>query len=149
MNDFEKSLNLVLVETFNYILKYEETSLKSISIVPVTVTEAHMIEAISKNGGNASISDIASSSNISMPTATVAVKKLEKKGFIKKEPCSDDGRRFIVSLTELGKKVDKAHNIFHRKMVRNLSNSLDENQRQVLLTAVERLSEFFKKKVEI
>lgn len=30
MNAFENSLNSVLVDTFNYILKYEETALKSI-----------------------------------------------------------------------------------------------------------------------
>ena len=148
MNDFEKSLNSVLVDTFNFILKYEETSLKTIASVPITVSEAHMLEAISKNGENTNISDIAASLNITMATATVAVKKLEKKGFITKVPCLVDGRRFIVSLTDLGEKVDKAHSLFHRKMVRNISRGFNDEEQMMLLAAVEKLREYFKEKVE-
>jgi len=148
MNDFENSLNDLLVETFNFILKYEESSLKTISAASVTVSEAHMIEAIANNGGSSTVSDISILLNIAMPTATVAVKKLERKGFVIKVPCPEDGRRFIITLTALGQKVDKAHKIFHRKMVRNISNGFAENEREVLLTAIRKLSEFFKEKVE-
>lgn len=148
MNDFEKSLNSILVDTFNSILKFEEMSLKNIASVNVTVTEAHILEAISKRGENVSISDIAEALNIAMPTATVAVKKLEHKGFVTKTPCSEDGRRYIVSLTPLGKKVDKAHALFHKKMVRNISREFDKTEQEILLTAVNKLSQFFKEKVE-
>ena len=148
MNDFETNLNNMLVDTFNYILKYEEMSLKTISSVPVTVTEVHMIEAINKKGGKASVSEIASVLNIAMPTATVALKKLESKGFVTKVPCTDDGRRTIISLTPLGQRIDKAHGIFHRKMVRNVSCGFLDSEKAILLTAVNKLSEFFKEKVE-
>lgn len=148
MKDFEDSLNSILVDTFNLILKYEETSLKSIAQINVTVTEAHILEAISKIGDGTNISDIAEALNIAMPTATVAVKKLENKGFVTKVPCSADGRRYIVSLTELGKKVNKAHALFHKKMVRHISSNFDENQQEILVTAMQKLSEFFKEKVE-
>ncbi len=148
MTAFENNLNDILVDTFNYILKYEESSLKTIADIPVTVTEAHMIEAISKKDGGSSVSDIASDLSIALPTATVAVKKLQNKGFVSKVPCSDDGRRFIVSLTELGKKVDKAHRIFHRMMVRNISKQFSENEKIILLAAINKLSTFFKDKVE-
>lgn len=148
MNDFEQSLNNVLVDTFNTILKYEELSLKSISSVPVTVSEAHMIEAVGKQGGRTTVSEIASLLNIAMPTATVAVKKLESKGFVTKVPCTDDGRRAIISLTELGEKINRAHSLFHRRMVRNISNEFLDGEKEVLLSAIEKLSEFFKEKVE-
>ena len=148
MNDFEKNLNDLLVDVFNFILKYEETSIKTISDEPVTVSEAHMLEAIAKNGGCSTVSDISTLLNISMPTATVAVKKLERKGFVSKVPCPEDGRRFIITLTALGQKVDKAHKIFHKKMVRNISNSFEENEKEVLLSSIKKLSDFFKEKVE-
>ena len=148
MNDFEKNLNDLLVDTFNFILKYEETSLKKISNAPVTVSEVHMLEAIAKTGGSSTVSDISTLLNISMPTATVAVKKLERKGFVSKVPCTEDGRRFIITLTELGQKVDKAHKIFHKKMVRNISNGFEENEKELLLSSIKKLSDFFKEKVE-
>ena len=88
MDDFETNLNTALVDTFNNILKYEETSLKNIMDVPITITEAHMIEAVGKYKSEATVSKIASLLGVTMPTATVAVKKLERKGFLKKDPCA-------------------------------------------------------------
>jgi len=150
MNDFEKSLNHVLVETFNYILKYEEVSLKKLLDIPITITEAHMIEAIGTQENNeTTVSRLASFLNITMPTATVAVKKLESKNFIKKVPCEKDGRRTIISLTDMGKRVEKAHRLFHQKMVRNISLQYIDSEKEVLLKAVTTLNEFFKEKIEV
>ena len=149
MDIFEKSLNDVLVDTFNLILKFEESSLKNLVSVPVTITEAHMIEAIgTQENEETTVSEIASMLSVSMPTATVAVKKLESKGFIRKSPCASDGRRTIISLTDMGKRINKAHSLFHRRMVKNISSQLRENEKDVLYRAVTKLSEFFKDKVE-
>jgi len=149
MDDFEKSLNHVLVDTFNMILKYEEISIKRIFSVPVTITEAHMIEAIgAQENEETTVSEIASLLSISMPTATVAIKKLESKGFIKKEPCAMDGRRIIISLTDMGKKVERAHRLFHTRMVRNISRQFADDEKDVLYKAVTKLSEFFKDKLQ-
>ncbi|HWP79719.1 MAG TPA: MarR family transcriptional regulator [Candidatus Acidoferrum sp.] len=146
MNDFEKNLNDILVETFNTILKYEESALKTIASIPLTVAEAHMLEAIQKNGGVTTISDLAARLAITLPTTTVAVKKLEKKGFVMKAPSSSDGRSFVVSLTDLGKRVDRAHSLFHQRMVKSISREFDEGQQEVLITAIEKLNTFFKEK---
>jgi len=150
MDDFEKSLNHVLVDTFNMILRFEEVSLKKIASVPVTITEAHMIEAIgTQENEETTVSEISSLLGVSMPTATVAIKKLESKGFITKAPCATDGRRTIISLTEMGKRINKAHSLFHRRMVKNISNQFQEDEKDVLYRAVTKLSEFFKDKVEV
>ncbi len=148
MNDFEMNLNDILVNTFNSILKYEETSLKTMADTPVTVSEAHMIESISKRSCSSTVSDIAYDMKISIPTVTVAVKKLEKKGFVTKVPFSDDGRRFIISLTEKGAKVDRAHSVFHRRMVRNISREFSNDEKEVLLTSFKKLNQFFKEKID-
>jgi len=149
MNTFETSLNSVLVDTFNSILKFEESSLKRIVSTPVTMTEAHMIEVIgSQENMESTVSEVASLLNVSMPTATVAIKKLERKGFIKKVPCAKDGRRTIISLTDMGRKIEKAHRLFHTRMVRNISSQIPDVEKDVLFRAITRLSEFFKKQIE-
>ena len=149
MDGFERGLNQILVETFNYILKYEEMSLKKILNVPVTITEAHMIEAIGdQDNKEITVSAIASLLNIAMPTATVAVKKLESKGFITKIPCEKDGRRTIVRLTDIGKRIEKAHRLFHERMVRNIGGQFADTEKDILLKAINKLSEFFREKVE-
>jgi len=148
MDAFELSLNHVLVDTFNNILKYEEISLKKVLNVPVTITEAHMIEAVGRQENKeTTVSELASLLSVAIPTATVAVKKLERKGFVKKIPCEKDGRRTIISLTEMGRKIEKVHRLFHEKMVRNISNQFLDVEKEVLLKAIKTLNEFFKIKV--
>ena len=149
MDTFEKSLNTVLVDTFNLILKFEEVSLKKVVSVPVTITEAHIIESIGMcENGESTVSEIAFLLSISMPTATVAVKKLESKGFIIKTPCAKDKRRTIISLTDTGKKIDRAHGLFHRRMVKNISSQFPDAEKDILFRAVTRLHNFFRERVE-
>lgn len=149
MTEFELHLNDLLVDTFNFILKYEESSLKSLASMPVTVAEAHIIEAISKKGGQTNATEIASSLGVAAPTITVAVKKLEKKGLVSKTPCTKDGRRFIIGLTPLGKKVHRAHGVFHKRMVRNIGRNFSGQERDTLLSAIKKLNLFFKGKVDV
>ena len=148
MTEFEENLNGLLVDTFNSILKYEETALKSITGSGVTVTEAHILEAIAKNSEHNTVGEIAFSLGVAAPTITVAVKKLEKKGLVSKVPCPEDGRRMRVGLTDLGKRINRAHSIFHKKMVMDIDRDFSEEEKVVLLSAVKKLSLFFKEKVE-
>lgn len=143
MNEFESNLNDILVNTFNSILKYEEFSLKKIAEISVTVGEVHMIEQIARREEGSSVSDIAFDMDIALPTATVAVKKLERKGLITKSPYSADGRRFIISLTPLGERINRAHSLFHRRMVRNISREFNPEEQGVLLSAIKKLNKFF------
>jgi len=150
MNDFESNLNSILVDTFNYILKYEERSLRDFLSVPITITEAHMIEAIGKHENQEiTVGKLASHLSISMPTTTVAIKKLESKGFVQKSPCDHDARRIIIRLTKMGNKVEKAHRLFHERMVKNISRQFDKTEKEVLLRAVYKLGDFFRVKVEM
>ena len=148
MNNFEVKLNDLLVNTFNSILKYEETSLRAISETPVTIGEVHMIERIARRKGGSSVSEIAEDMDIALPTATVAVKKLERKGFVTRTPNSEDGRRSIITLTPLGERIEHAHSIFHRRMVRNISRSFNESEQEVLIEAISKLNDFFIKQTE-
>ena len=148
MNEFETSLNSLLADTFNYILRFEESSLKGISNMSVTVAEAHALEAIGRQNDNITVSEIAAALDIAVPTATVAVRRLEEKHYIVKTACPKDARRSMLSLTEQGKKVNRAHELFHRRMVRNVSREFTDAEREVLLRAIQKLSGFFKEKVE-
>ena len=148
MDSFETSLNQILVSTFNNILKFEELSLKNLSGAGVTVSEAHMLEATREAGESVTVSEIASSLGVAVPTATVALQKLERKGLIVKTSCKADGRRALISLTRDGKRIDRAHGIFHQKMVKDLARGFDPSEKEMLLHAINKLNEFFVKRVE-
>lgn len=151
MTEFEANLNDLLVNTFNNILKYEEISLKTIAPEPITGSEAHVLEAIeccAESGETATISAVASRLNVAVATTTVAIKKLERRAYVTKVQCELDGRRTIVRLTESGQRIHRAHTLFHRRMVRDISRTLTDTEREVLLTTVNKLSNLFKDKVE-
>jgi len=146
VNDFESGLNSLLTELFNNVLKFEEQSIKTWD-VPITITEVHIIEAVN-NQENTTTSKIAAELNIAMPTATVAVKKLEQKSLIEKTPCPDDRRSAIIKLTDMGKKINRLHQLFHRRMIRNVSKQIASAERDVLLRAVQTLNLFFRARIE-
>lgn len=144
MDQFGAVLNDILVDTFNTILKFEDISLKKISNVTVTVSETHIVDAIAKfQGERATVSEIANTMSISIPTVTVALKKLETKGIVTKIRCEDDARCVFVTLTDLGKKILTAHRYFHRKMVRNISSEFNEEEKRILIDAMKKLNGFF------
>lgn len=148
MLEFEDKLNHILVDTFNNITKYEEKSLRKISQVPITVSEVHLLQAIAQNGGSATVSCLSRILKVTRPTVTVAVKKLEKKELLKKETAEHDGRRFIITLTDSGQKIQRAHNIFHKRMIRNISKDFNTEEKEILLQSLTKLADFFKDKVK-
>jgi DNA-binding MarR family transcriptional regulator len=143
MNNFEKHLNTLLVEIFNSILKYEERFLKNNYTFPITVSEAHMIESISRFG-EPSVGQLAAWLDITPPSVTVAIKKLERKGLLARVQSSGDGRKAHVRLTEIGQRIDRIHSLFHRQMVRSISSQFDSQEQEILLVAVQKISQFFK-----
>ena len=55
------------------------------------------------------ISSIAEDLGISMPSVTVAINKLQAKGYVQKVRCEADSRVVYVKLTRSGKRADAAH----------------------------------------
>jgi len=146
VSDFEDSLNELLVDTFDTILKYEAASLKTIAGVSLTIGEAHMIERIAQLNDEATVSQIAAQMQLTMPTITIAVKKMESKGYVVKVPHAGDGRRTYVRLTDLGVRINRLHTTFHQRMVRNISDQFSDGEKDILLRAITNLNEFFRQK---
>ena len=85
---------------------------------------------------------------ISAPSVTVAVKKLERKGYVCKSRGKDDGRRIYVRLTDLGRRADISHRYFHRQMVHAVARAMPESDRAALIDGLEVLNEFFQDKAD-
>ena len=140
------TLNELFTTTYRSVLKVEEVMLRHLSNGSLTLSEMHMLECIGKRKGDAAITDIAQELDITPPS--VAVKRLEKKGFITKDRSKEDGRRVRVRLTEEGRRAETAHRYFHRQMLRAVSRALEPAQRAALLSALASINEFMRQKVE-
>lgn len=146
LDSFEKELNDILVDTFRSILKVEEDTLRS-TRVNLSISELHLLEAVGKNREEGrTISDIAQELDVTLPSVTVAINKLLKKGYVQKVKSAGDGRMVLVTLTKLGRKMDNVHRHFHEQMVRKVSAGLSEEEKRVLTRGIVKLDEFFKKK---
>lgn len=152
---FCSQLNELLVTTYNAIHVIEETMLSDLSNESLSIREMHIIEAIGSSdrephlrAQGRTISEIAQMQGISNPSVTVAVKKLEHKGYVCKTRGEDDGRRIYVHLTELGKRADISHRYFHRQMVHAVANAMPESDRAALIDGLMVLNEFFQSKAD-
>ena len=90
MKPFEEQLNEVIVDTYRSILRVEENILKRSDQTDLSISEIHMLEAVGKGKDRRrTISELAEVLNITLPSVTVAINKLMKKGYVEKLP----GRR--------------------------------------------------------
>ena len=144
MNPFSRELNELLVSTYREITRIEELVLRSLSHSTLSISELHMLDVVGRNG--CTVTDIAQSMGISMPSATIAVKKLEKKGYVTKEKDVSDARKVVIRLTIEGRKAEAMHRWFHRQMVHNVEKAVPTQDQQALLYAIRELNVFFSQK---
>ena len=148
MDAFEAALNTLLMDTYHSIMKVEEEMLQNNGQLDLSIGELHMIEFIAKDRDRGkTISEIAENQNLTLPSVTVAVNKLVKKGFVEKERCQEDARVVWVKVSRQGRKADTIHRYFHRQMIRSITGELTEEDRASLLVGVSKLNDFFHKKL--
>lgn len=145
MDEFSSQVNDALNVIYSSVRKVEEKMLKT-SVLNLTTTELDLLMTISKYGDKGcSVSEIAKDNKVTTPTVTVAIKRLEKKGFVEKLRSSEDGRMVNIVMTRMGHKANAAHRYFHERMVRAFLKNADEETRPSLLLALNDLGDFLKK----
>ena len=151
MDEFSSELDVLLVGVYRSVMKLEELILRSVEDqIDLSISELHMLDAISKGGDRGlTISDIAQKLEITLPSVTVAINKMVKKGYVQKLRSQKDGRVIHVVLTRQGKRINMAHRYFHEQMVRSVAEMIDDDEKKVLLNGMRNLNHFFNRKIEI
>ena len=149
MKPFEEQLNEVIVDTYRSILRVEENILKRSDQTDLSISEIHMLEAVGKGEDRRrTISELAEVLKITLPSVTVAINKLMKKGYVEKVRGEEDGRIVYVSLTRQGRRIDSAHRYFHESMVRSIIRDMTESEMQALYKGVMKLDAFLKEQLK-
>ena len=148
MDAFFLELNKILVDVYHNILRVEELALRQVIRANLTISEMHMIECVGKGKANGrSISELAEDLNITNPSATVSVNKLAKKGFVQKVTSENDRRVVQVYLTREGTRIDTLHRLYHRNMVKAISDGLTEEEKDILMRSIHKLNGYFIKSI--
>lgn len=146
--NYKQIVNEILIELFNDILRVEHKAIETEDMMPLSMSELHIIEAVGNNNGNSNMSEIARKLRITLPTLTAAVDRLEEKGYIQRRRSSVDRRRVSVELTPDGTVAYERHAKFHEKMVDAFLEGLERAKIPELLDSMERLRDFFREQVE-
>lgn len=149
MDEFSRELNELLSDAFWSVLKIEEQMANTVAQGDLSISELHLIESVARDKEQGlSISEIAADLQITLSSVTIAVNKLQKKGYVEKVKSDTDGRQVFVKLTRLGQKVNAGHAYFHENMIRNVSDGMTEEEKEILVRAMKNLNKFFKRKLE-
>ncbi len=125
MNVDDTKINEYLTAIFNNVLIIEESSLRSSRFSDVTIKEMHTIDVIGEKKG-ATPTDVARALMVTLGTVTTSLNNLERKGYIERVRSTKDRRVVHLYLTKKGRLVYRLHQRFHRAMVRQITEGMDE-----------------------
>ncbi len=111
------TINTLLVDIFNSVLKIEEKALWEGPFKDVSITEVHTIEAIGLHEKR-TMSEVANKLNITLGTLTTAINNLARKDYVERNRDEVDKRVVLISLTKKG----RWNAFWTSRQYRNISN---------------------------
>ena len=139
-----EELNTLFVDTFDAIMRVEEKSLKQVGNGELSIAEFHTLECIGKGKDcRRAVGEIAEALGVTVPTVTVCVNKLVKKGYVTKTRSEKDARIAIIELTPEGRKMNRLHRYFHEQMILAVRGEFNDEELDSLLRCIRKLNAFF------
>ena len=145
--DYKCVVNDILIDMFNDILRVEYKAIELVDMMPLSMSELHIIEAVGDSNSMLIMSGIAKKLRITLPTLTAAVDRLEEKGYIQRHRSTTDRRQVSVILTNEGMLAYQRHARFHENMVEAFLKGVEQEKMPELLESMARLRDFFKEQV--
>jgi DNA-binding MarR family transcriptional regulator len=87
------------------------------------------------------LTELAEKIDVSKPSATALVYKLERSGYIKKIQSEEDKRSFHILLTEKGEKLAALHDGVHYRFAEIIKGILSDEETRQLLNLLEKVIE--------
>lgn len=140
-------VNAYLVSIFNDVLMIEERTLQSSQFKDVSIKEMHTIEAIGMYREHTT-SQVAKKLGVTVGTLTVSVNNLVRKDYVDRIRNEKDRRVVTLGLTKKGRLLYRLHDKFHRDMVKETINEMDEKESEVLMHGLKNLHGFLERTKE-
>ena len=143
MNQNECMIDKVLVHLFNDLLRIEEKTLQK-HVGPLSMREVHIIEAVcAAQTEDNTMTVLAATLRVTVGSLTVAVKTLERKGFVQRVRSDTDKRRVHVIPLPPALEVEQHHRAFHRRMVNAVTSAVPSEKLDVLISSLHAISDYF------
>ena len=150
MDKSSEQLSCILLQMYKNVINLEDNARKNVNFrINLTINEIHFLEAVGADRAKGkSVSELAEVLSISKPSVTVAVNKLEKKGYVEKRHSQIDGRSVQVVLTHEGSIINAYYQYFRRRMVRKINDGLTGQEKEFLTKAFEKINIYFKESLD-
>ncbi|MDR1960660.1 MAG: MarR family transcriptional regulator [Gracilibacteraceae bacterium] len=149
MDESMMSLDELLTEFYLNILRLEEKVLRRNPRISLSLHDVLLIHAVNKSGADGlTVGSLAKRINVSRPSATVAVSKLGKKGFVRKSEHPTDGRVVRVHLTKEGRRIDAYLMYFQRYLVGEINRVFTPEESACLVRAINKMNDVFVRNID-
>lgn len=140
--ELNESVNEFLVGIFHDIMDIEEKAIITSQFKDISNNDMHIIEEIGIDTPK-NMSTVAKALSVTTGTLTIAMNSLVKKGYVERVRSEADRRVVLLSLSPKGRKAYEHHKIFHEKMVNATVDRLTEEEKKLLVTALQNLKTYF------
>ena len=143
MNQNESMIDRVLVHLFNDLLRIEEKTLQK-QVGDLSMREVHIIEAVcAAQAEDNTMTVLAAMLRVTVGSLTVAIKTLERKGYVIRMRSDTDKRRVHVLPLPPALEGEKHHREFHRRMVDAVTTAVPANELDVLIKSLHAIYDYF------
>lgn len=143
MDQNKSMIDKVLVHLFNDLLRIEEKTLQK-HAGALSMREVHIIEAVcAAQAEDNTMTVLAATLRVTVGSLTVAVKTLERKGYLIRQRSDTDRRRVHVLPLPPALEVEKHHREFHRRMVDAVTTAVSPEQLDVLIQSLHAIYDYF------
>ncbi len=140
----EETLNELLVRLFKDLMEIESKCLITEEFQDISNNDMHIIEAIGVDEPKM-MSEVAKLMSVTTGTLTKAIDALNEKGYVERKRNSKDRRVVWLTLTDKGRRAFYHHEQFHRQMIEHIKSGLSDQETTVLIYALAKLADYFKK----
>ena len=148
MKSFDEQLNFVLAQSYGLVTRMEQKRLYRSTSFNLSISELKLLDAVYRNSEEgAFVGVIAQELYITPSSVTIAVNRLEKKGFVTRRRSTSDARQVLVELTDEGVRAARIHRRFHRSLANTIKKDITEEEQQILIKCIERMNEFIGKRI--
>ena len=144
---YKKKMKTVMLNTVNMVTKTEEAIIRRTSVnKDLSVAEIHTLVAVGRHQPK-TMGDIARELLINVSTLSIAIKKLEKKGFVRRIRTPEDRRVVRIELTERGDEALAYHEKFYFELASEVMANMNDAEKRAHLKIMGRFMKFFENKL--
>ncbi len=136
MAQYNDAVLELLLDTYGLIEQTQEEALLKGAFSNLTKAEMNTLNRIGPYT-ECSMGETAAKLGITTGTLTVSIKRLTKKGYVKRRKDDKDRRLVLLSLTRKGKLAYRMYRKFHRLLVEGVLAEMDDVSETVFLRMLE------------